>query len=145
MDLSPLTLWAILGVLMLIAEIISTSFVFAFFSVGAFAVALTTWLGFTDTLASQLFIFSIVSLVSLGLLRQKARAWFNRPNAHREYIENIGEQATVTEPIPAQGEGRIAFRGTEWIARAIHGHAISSGQKVVIQHMDGIKVIVREA
>lgn len=145
MEISPLVLWAILGILLLIAEIISTTFVFAFFSMGAFVVALTTWLGFTDTLASQLFIFSVVSLVMLGLFRQRARGWFNRPLLHKEYVENVGEQATVTKPIPANGEGRIAYRGTEWTARASHGEAIGEGQKVVIQQMEGIKVVVKAA
>lgn len=142
MEITPAQWWAIAAVVLLIAEIASTSFVFVFFSAGAFVAALTTWLGLTPELSGQLLVFSGVSLLTLALFRRKARQWFHRPGRSRDYVEFTGDEATVTSPIPAGGEGRVAYRGSEWTARTDTGQAVAAGQTVIIRRTEGIRVIV---
>ncbi len=63
MDISPTQIWIIIGVAMLIAELLSVSFVFLFLSVGAFVTALLVWSGVMPMVNAQLFCFSVVLLI----------------------------------------------------------------------------------
>ena len=137
--------WVLLGILFLIAELLSISFVFAFLSVGAFVTALTSWLGLTPELPAQLFGFAAVTLLTLVTGRKPLRRWFDSRTKKQEYVESVGDKAVVTETIPASGEGRIFYRGTEWTAVSQHHESIMAGRQVVIKKMDGIRIIVEQA
>ncbi|WP_128548423.1 NfeD family protein [Larkinella soli] len=135
-------LWAILGILFLIAELVSVSFVFAFLGVGALVTALFSWVGLTEGVAGQLLTFSVVTVATLAFGRKPLKSWFRNRGRGRDYVEYVGDRATVTKTIPAQGEGRIAYRGTEWIAVSENQVSIGAGQMVVIRQMDGIRAVV---
>ncbi len=144
MEISPTQIWIIIGSAMLIAELLSVSFVFAFLSVGAFATAILTWIGVVPTLNAQLFCFSIVSVISLFALRKPLKGLLKRHDKSLEYSEYVGDKATVVERIPSEGEGKVFYRGTEWIALSQHKEEIHKGKSVVIKQLDGIKLIVTE-
>ena len=135
-------LWLALAFLFLIAELIHISFVFVFLGLGALATALLAWLGLTPHINSQLLSFAIITVATLIIGRRPLRHWFDAKTKKQEYVEYVGDQATVTQTIPAIGEGRIAYRGTEWIAVSDRQEAILVGQHVVIRRMDGIRAIV---
>ncbi|WP_234734590.1 NfeD family protein [Tellurirhabdus bombi] len=135
-------LWLIGGLLFLIAELFSVSFFFAFLSVGALATSLLAWLGITPGISSQLLAFSVVTITTLVVGRQPLRRWMSSRTRKQEYTEYVGDKATVTKTIPALGEGRIAYRGTEWIAATDTNLSIMAGKQVVIKRMDGIRAIV---
>lgn len=143
MEISPTQVWVIIGTAMLIAELLSVSFVFAFLGVGAFVTAMLTWTGILPAISEQLLCFSIVSVVSLFGLRKPLRTLIKRGKS-LEYSEYVGDKATVVKAIPIQGEGRIFYRGTEWIAIAKNGQEIHKGKQVIIKELDGIKLIVSE-
>lgn len=143
MEISPTQLWIIIGAAMLIAELLSVSFVFAFLSLGALVTAMLTWIGVLPAINAQLLCFSIVSVVSLFGLRKPLKALIKRGKS-LEYSEYVGDKATVVKAIPLQGEGRIFYRGTEWIAIAKDGQEIHKGKQVIIKELDGIKLIVSE-
>lgn len=134
--------WAIAGLAFLIIELLTVSFVFVFLSVGAIVTALTSWIGLTTGLNSQLLCFAVVSIVSMLAFRRSARRWFNGRKQGEGYVEYIGDRAKVTLTIPANGEGRISYRGAEWIARSGTGQTIGEGASVVIRQLDGIRLIV---
>jgi membrane protein implicated in regulation of membrane protease activity len=129
---------------MLIAELLSVTFVFLFLSVGAFVTAILSWTGLTPTVNSQLFCFSVVSVLSLLALRKPLLQFSRRKNKSLEYSEYVGDKATVVQTIPSDGEGRVFYRGTEWIALTQKGHPIAMGSSVIIKQLDGIKLIVSE-
>ncbi|MFN8343585.1 MAG: NfeD family protein [Spirosomataceae bacterium] len=143
MEISPTQIWIIIGAAMLIAELLSVSFVFAFLSLGAIVTAILTWTGILPAISEQLLCFSIVSVLSLFGLRKPLKALVKREKS-LEYSEYVGDKATVVKSIPTQGEGRIFYRGTEWIAVAEDGQEINKGKQVVIKELDGIKLIVSE-
>lgn len=143
MEISPTQLWIIIGAAMLIAELLSVSFVFAFLSLGALVTAVLTWMGILPAISEQLLCFSIVSVVSLFGLRKPLKALIRRDKSV-EYSEYVGDTATVVKSIPVHGEGRIFYRGTEWIAVAKDGQEIHKGKQVIIKELDGIKLIVSE-
>ena len=143
MEISPTQIWIIIGAAMLIAELLSVSFVFAFLSLGALVTAILTWIGVLPAISEQLLCFSIVSVVSLFGLRKPLKALIKRDKS-LEYTEYVGDKATVVKAIPVHGEGRIFYRGTEWIAIAKDGQEIHKGKQVIIKELDGIKLIVSE-
>lgn len=144
MELSLPQIWLIVGLLMLVAELISVALVFVFFAAGALITALLASLGLLPDLNIQLFAFSIISVLSLVLLRKHARRLLATRGKHTEYSEYAGETAMVVKDIPSTGEGRIYYRGAEWIALSATNSLIEAGSKVIIRSTDGIKLIVEE-
>lgn len=145
MELSATHIWIIVGAAMLIAELLSVSLVFVFLSIGGFVTALLTWMGMLPSFNSQLLGFSIISVISLMLLRKSFKK-LTRKNANSpEYSEYIGDKAAVVETIPPEGEGKVFYRGTEWIALSVNHGTIKAGKSVIIRKLDGIKLLVEEA
>ncbi|GAA4462719.1 hypothetical protein GCM10023189_39760 [Nibrella saemangeumensis] len=134
--------WAVMGLVFLIIELLTVSFFFAFLGTAALITALASWMGLTPELNSQLLCFSIISIVTLVAFRQSARRWFDGRKRSTDYVEYIGDRAKVTLTIPANGEGRIFYRGAEWIARSRTGQTIAEGASVIIRQLDGIRLIV---
>jgi len=130
---------------MLVAELVSVVLVFVFFAAGALITALLASVGLLPDLNSQLFAFSLISVLSMFLLRKQAQTLLHRRGKHAEYNEYAGETAMVIKDIPANGEGKIYYRGAEWIARSATHIPIDAGSKVIIRTTDGIKLIVEEA
>lgn len=135
-------MWVIAAALALIAELFTISFFFMFLGIGAAVTALLTWLGITPDSVSQLVCFTVVSLVSLALFRRYAVRFFGKNEKVDRYQDFVGYRGTVSVPIPENGEGKIHYRGTEWIALSHDGKAIAEGINVTIRRMDGIRVVV---
>ena len=143
-SLSLPQIWLIFGLLMLFAELISVALVFVFFSIAAFITSLLAATGLVTSWEYQIIIFSVITVASTVLLRKSAKEWVNR-SKEKEYTEYTGETAMVISDIPAQGEGRIFYRGAEWMAISYRNVPIEAGSKVVIVKADGIKLLVEEA
>ena len=144
MDLSLPQIWLIVGLIMLIAELVSVLLVFVFFAIGALFTSLFAAVGLLETTESQIIAFSAISIVSMLVLRKHARRLLDRKGAD-EYNEFVGETAMVIKDIPAEGEGKIYYRGAEWKANSGNHLQIAAGSKVVIKKTDGIVLIVEES
>lgn len=138
---SPALVWALAGLLLLIAELATVSFILCFIGLGALIVALTTALGVTPTFQGQLIVFTISSLLLLLLLRKTAKKLFaGHADVPPDYL---GEKVKVTREIPAGGEGAIQYRGSDWIAFSDVSQAIPEGAFVQIEAIEGIRVRVK--
>jgi len=139
--LTPALAWAVVGLVLLIAELATLSFILCFIGLGALIVALTTWLGITSSFSSQLMVFSISSLSLLFLLRKTAKKLFaGHADAPPDYA---GQKVEVVKPIPAGGEGAVKYRGSDWIAFSDTAQTIPQGATVQIQTIEGIRVKVK--
>jgi len=140
-SVSPAVMWAVVGLLFLIAEVATVSFVLCFIGMGALIVALATWMGLTSSISSQLLVFSVSSLLLLLLLRKAAKKLFaGHADAPPDYE---GQRVNVTEDIPVGGEGAIHYRGSTWIAFTDEPRGIPRGTVVQIEKIDGIRVKVK--
>jgi inner membrane protein len=144
MNFSPTQLWIIIGAALLIVELLSVSLVFVFLSIGALATAITTWIGITPNLNGQVLVFSLVSVGSMLLLRKPLKKIFKRDGKEIQHSEYIGDKANVVVQITANSEGKVFYRGSEWIAISETGATIDIGKSVAIRALDGIKLIVSE-
>lgn len=138
--ISPVIVWAIIGVVLIIIELMSVTFVFAFFGVGALIVSLTTWTGITPGLSSQFAVFSVSSLLLMFALRKTAKKLFF--GSHDIPPDYKGQKVRVVKAIPVGGEGAISYRGSEWIAFSASADSIPEGSTVEIISLDGIRAKV---
>lgn len=67
----------------------------------------------------------------------------NNSRARTNVNSMIGKEGRVIEDIDNFNEtGRIIVDGMEWTARAVNEQSITSGQKVVIREIQGVKAMV---
>jgi membrane protein implicated in regulation of membrane protease activity len=138
--LSPVVVWAIIGVILIIIELMSVTFVFAFFGVGALIVSITTWADITPGLNSQLVVFSVSSLFLMFVLRKTAKKLFF--GSHDIPPDYKGQKVKVVKEIPIGGEGAVSYRGSEWIAFSASADTIREGSTVEIVSFEGIRAKV---
>lgn len=145
MDLSLPQIWLIIGLIMLLAELISVLLVFIFFAIGALLTALLAGVGLLPSIELQIVAFSAISLFSLIVLRKQARILMNNRGKQNEYSEFVGETAMVIKDITTNEGGKIYYRGAEWKAISFNHKPIGAGSKVVITKTDGIVLVVEES
>ena len=138
---TPALVWAAIGLCLLIVELATLTFILCFVGLGALIVALTTWIGITTSLGSQLIVFSVSSLLLMLLLRKTAKKLFaGHADLPPDYA---GQKVEVVKPIPAGGEGTIKYRGSDWIAFSDAPQTIPEGAAVQIETIEGIRVKVK--
>ena len=135
LDLHPGWIWAIGGLVLLIAEIIAPGFFLVFLGVAAIATGLFTLL-FDLSLAPQLVLFVIYTALALMI----GKRWYAEPDHADQSIKlndpgrrMIGKIVTVVDPIDDHG-GRVKVGDGEWTAR---GGPAAAGEKVRIIEVDG--------
>jgi membrane protein implicated in regulation of membrane protease activity len=143
MEFSAASAWIILGVGLLILEILSTSFYALFFGLGALITGLIVYLGGFDDSFTQVAFFALSSMLSLFFFRNRFLAKFFKKG--QEFKEIVDEYAKVSIKIAKNEEGKVFYRGTDWIAYTENGEEIPKETKVKIKKMDGIKLIVEKA
>ncbi|MDD4355879.1 MAG: NfeD family protein [Smithellaceae bacterium] len=140
-SLSPALAWAIVGLVLLIAELATVSFILCFIGLGALIVAATTWIGLTSSFSGQLIVFSVSSLSLLFLLRKTAKELFaGHADVPPDYA---GQKVKVVKPIPAGGEGTVIYRGSDWFAFSDMDRTIPEGTTVQIESIEGIRIKVK--
>jgi len=138
---SPALVWAVVGLVLLIAELVAVSFILCFIGLGALVVALAAWIGLTPSFSGQLIVFIVSSLLLMVLLRKTARKLFaGQADAPPDYA---GQKVPVVGTIPAGGEGTIQYRGSVWIAFSDAAQTIPEGAVVQIESIQGIRVKVK--
>ena len=141
MTFSPALIWATIGVVFLIAELATFTFILCFLGVGAIIVSLTTWSGLTPGINSQLVVFSISSVLMMLLFRKTAKRLF--PGSNDLPPDYMGQKVKVIKAIPVGGEGAIEYRGSDWIAFSDDADIINEGDTVEIVAIEGIRVKVK--
>lgn len=136
-------LWAIVGLLLILAEFVVPQFVVFFFGLGALfnAVLVAVIPGLTGRLPLQLLIWGVTSGVSLIALRRYAARWFRGEEGNQSDDVDAGRTATVTERITPEQPGRIAFHGTTWTAVAFD-ETIEVGETVTILAKENLSYTV---
>jgi membrane protein implicated in regulation of membrane protease activity len=136
-SISPILLWTILGVVLIILEISMFSFVLCFFGVGAMLVAFTTWIHLTPGTISQCSAFVVFSILMMFVLRKTARKLFAGTKDKKP--EYIGQKVKIVKTIKPGEEGIVSYRGSDWIAFGDAGETYQAGEQVEILDRDGIR------
>lgn len=137
--IDPGWLWAIAGVLLLIAEVIAPGFFLVFIGAAAIATGLFTVL-FDLGLAPQIGLFVVYSAVFVMLFKR----WYGQPAGPAAGAINepaarlIGRSVTVVEAVDDHG-GRVRVGDGEWSAR---GGPAAPGDRVRVTSVEGNCLIV---
>ncbi len=142
-DLQPGWIWAIGGLVLLIAEIVAPGFFLMFLGVAAIATGLFTLL-FDLSLAPQLVLFVIYTALALMI----GKRWYAEPDHSDQSIKlndpsrrMIGRTVTVVDPVDEHG-GRVRVGDGEWSAR---GGPAAAGAKVHVVAVEGNCLLVEPA
>ncbi len=129
-----LTIWLIITVILIVVEIITLGLTSIWFAGGAFVAGL---------------ISLTVAVVSTLLFV------FTRPFAAKHLMKNvektnvdslIGKEGIVMQEINnLEAQGVVKLSGMEWSARSADDSKIAAGEKVLVQSIDGVKLIVTKS
>lgn len=136
-----LIFWLILVAVMLVIEIMTMGLTTIWFGLGAAVVAIATYLGAPFWV--QIALFSVISIVVMLLVRPFAMKVMDKNRTKTNIDEMLGDNAVVIETIDnKQEQGKVRYRGVEWLARAADGIVIPTGTGVKIEQVSGVKLIV---
>jgi membrane protein implicated in regulation of membrane protease activity len=135
-------IWIVLGLALLLAELVTPGgFYFIFFGSGAVVVGVLAGLGAGGPVWFQILLFSILSLVSLWLFREKLLKLTEQ--APDQKIDSlIGETAVVSDEIAVNGIGKVELRGTAWNARNTGGRPLKNGERAKVERVEGLMLFV---
>lgn len=136
--------WLILFVILLIIEILTMGLTTVWFAGGALVAMLLAFIDFG--LPVQIIAFLLVSILLLVLTRPIAIKFFNQERQKTNAESLIGQKAVVLDAIDTlHGVGRVEVNGMEWSAKVDDSDcAIEAGEIVVIDGIQGVKLIVRK-
>lgn len=133
--LEPGWLWAIGGVVLLIAELIAPGFFLLFIGAAAIVTGVFTLL-FGLELAPQLVLFALYAALAVMLGKRfyaQSSAESSDPLLNDRVARMIGKSVVVTDPVDANG-GRVKVGDSEWSAR---GGPAAVGERVTITGVEG--------
>lgn len=138
------TIWLIVFVVCIVAEIISMGLTTIWFAGGALVATVVAAIG--GPLWLQITVFAAVSLVLLYFTRPVAVKYFNKDRVKTNAESMVGKQAIVISEIDnLQGIGQVTVGGLEWSARTIEeGITLPVGSVVIIRAISGVKLMVEE-
>ena len=137
--------WVLLGLGLLVVEVATPGGFFAlFFGVSALVVALLVGLGWGGPAWMQWLLFSGLSLVALMVLRKPIQAWLAPIPRERPVDSLVGEVAVANEDIAIGGIGKAELRGTAWSAKNTGAEALSKGQRLKVDRVEGLMLHVHK-
>ena len=142
---SPVLAWFLLGILLFALELALPGMIVFFFGVGAWCAALAVFL-LPLSLAGQLLVFLVTSLVALVLLRATVKKVFLGGKLEVDAMEQsipAGATGEVIEDIVPPAAGKIKYGGSFWWATA--DRPIRVGTVVTIVEKNNLSIRVRVA
>ena len=136
-------LWVIVGLVLVIAELVTGTFYLVVLGLGAFAAAAASWAG-----ANAL----VQALVGGGVAIGGAVLVHHWHEAHRRADEGRSNFLDRGQPVvleswanEAAGLARVKYRGASWDARVASGIKPVPGATLYIDSQDGQTLVVTEA
>ncbi|ATV30870.1 NfeD family protein [Prevotella intermedia] len=137
--------WLLVSLLCLVLELTNGDFFIMCFAIGGVAAAIVS--AFSDSFTLQVIVFAVVSALSIFFVRPFALKYLHKNKDNR--VSNadaiIGRTGKVTEPIAANGHGRVKVDGDSWKAVTANNLAIEEGTTVRIVALNSIIVTVERA
>ncbi|HEX7723385.1 MAG TPA: NfeD family protein [Pyrinomonadaceae bacterium] len=140
--------WAILGAVLVVAEVFTTGFVLLWFGVGALAAGLAGFLG-VHSIILQFLIFAIVSISLTAASRTIFVNYFSREKSGGDLksgVESLpGKIGTVVSSSRgSMHEGAVKVFGSTWTAYPAEGEEpLEAGDRVEVTRVQGASIYVR--
>lgn len=140
--------WAILGAVLVVAEIFTTGFVLLWFGIGALAAGLAGFLG-VHSIIAQFLIFAIVSVALTAASRTIFVNYFSREKSGGDLKSGVealpGKIGTVVSSSRgALNEGAVKVYGSTWTAYPDAGEEpLDAGDRVEVTRVQGASIFVK--
>lgn len=135
-------LWAALIIIFAVFEAATAQLVSIWFVVGALASLISAFLG--ANFAVQIIIFIAVSILALVITRPLVKKYINPKKERTNADKVLGQTGIVVEDIDnIQAKGQVKIDGKIWSARSLDNSLISEGEQVIIEKIEGVKLIVK--
>ena len=140
--------WAVLGAILIVAEIFTSGFVLLWFGIGALVAALLSIVGI-DSLAIQFLAFAIVSSSLTAASRTIFLRYFSREHSGQSLRSGVdalpGKVGTVVSSSRgALQEGAVKVYGSTWTAYPAPGEPpLEAGERVCVESIEGASIYVK--
>ena len=138
-SISPTTIWAVLGLVLIILEAVTSGFFLLFFGISALLVAVAKLLGM-DHLNGELLIFASGGILGILVFRKKMMASFMPPGQTR-VDEN--KEIILSHAIHPHGQAHIEYQGVMWTAENPTDVDMPKGTRVLIARTESTKLILK--
>jgi len=136
-----LIFWIASFILLVLVEAATVQLVTIWFAFGSLGGLISNLIGAPIWL--QWVIFTSLSLISLAISRPMVKKILKKPVEPTNADRFIGMEGIVTEKIDnTQGKGQVKVKGTIWTARSKKGIEIDVGEPVIVDEIEGVKLMV---
>lgn len=134
--------WAIVLIVTVLLEVATMQLVSIWFAVASLVALISSM--FVEPL-TQFVIFVLVSLVLLVFTRPLLKKVMVKKYQPTNYDLDIGKIATVIETIDTSSQtGRVSLNGVDWTAKSVDNSIIENGSQVVVENVEGSKLLVKK-
>ena len=134
--------WLAVFVLLIVIELATMGLTTIWFAGGAVAGFIASMLG--ANVVIQAVVFFVVSIVLLIFTRPFAVRYINSNKTKTNIDGLIGQEALVLEEINNIREtGCARLEGIEWTARSVDDTVIPADTVVIVERIEGVKLIVK--
>ena len=134
--------WLAVFVLLIVIELATRGLTTIWFAGGAVAGFIASMLG--ANVVIQAVVFFVVSIVLLIFTRPFAVRYINSNKTKTNIDGLIGQEALVLEEINNIREtGCARLEGKEWTARSVDDTVIPADTVVIVERIEGVKLIVK--
>ena len=134
--------WLAVFVLLIVIELATMGLTTIWFAGGAVAGFIASMLG--ANVVIQAVVFFVVSIVLLIFTRPFAVRYINSNKTKTNIDGLIGQEALVLEEINNIREtGCARLEGKEWTARSVDDSVIPADTVVIVERIEGVKLIVK--
>ena len=134
--------WLAVFVLLIVIELATMGLTTIWFAGGAVAGFIASMLG--ANVVIQAVVFFVVSIVLLIFTRPFAVRYINSNKTKTNIDGLIGQEALVLEEINNIREtGCARLEGKEWTARSVDDTVIPADTVVIVERIEGVKLIVK--
>lgn len=132
--------WLIIIFLLIIVEVSTVNLVSVWFIASGLVSLILSFI--TDNFMIQFASFVLLGIVFLITTRPILKKYI-KPREEKTNLDRIiGMEAIVTEPIKRNEVGEVKVDGKRW--SAIAKNKIEAGEDVIVEKIDGVKLIVRK-
>ena len=136
-------IWLLLSGIFLIIEIINISFFIFWFSLGALIAMISSF--FIKNTIIQIVIFLVSSTILLFITKPLVKKILPKESlvkTNSYAVEGkVGKVITDIEPI--EGKGQVKVNGETWSARSFDDTFVSKDTEVIVEKIDGVKLVVK--
>ncbi|RPH57295.1 MAG: NfeD family protein [Acidobacteria bacterium] len=136
--------WLVVGLVLVGLEMAAAGgFYIIFFGIAAIAIAGLRIVDLAGPAWFQLLLFSVISVGSLILFRQRLLRQWQVPGAPADIDSLVGDTAFALGDISPGAVGKVELRGTTWDARNSTASVITKGSRCTVIRTSQLTLFVR--